>query len=87
MGRVDPVFWAVEEHGVHEWRSQKTGGSCCSALSATPSGLVDVLGASSGGGAVLAAGYFLPARQAESHAGVSTKCPTRVTAKDPGAIE
>ncbi len=61
--------------------------SCCSVLSATPSGLIDVLGASSGGGAVLAAGYFLPARQAESQSGLSSKCPTRVTAKDPGAIE
>ena len=26
MGRVDPVFWALEEHGVHGWRSPDDAG-------------------------------------------------------------
>ena len=41
---------------------------------------------SSGGGAVLATGYFLPALKAESRGGLSSHCPIRVTAKDPCAI-
>ncbi len=26
LGAVDPVFWALEEHGVHEWRSPDDAG-------------------------------------------------------------
>ena len=37
------------------------------------------LGAVPGGGVVLAIGYFLAARQAEPHTGVSSKCETWVT--------